>query len=141
MEEYLCCFLGFLETFLYTLSSILCMAERSYGFLLSLIAGITTIFLTILITVIAVKFSGTMLGSLVKDVVFSYFYFFMALHVFLGIVMIFSAYLIKHETHIFLGSSLALFSGIAGLFTVAGLFLGPVLGIIGGILGFREEFR
>ena len=55
--------------------------------------------------------------------------------------MIVSAFLIKHEDHSLSGSIMALITSTFGLLTAAGILLGPVLGIVGGVLGLKEHQR
>ena len=56
-----------------------------------------------------------------------------------GILMLISSYLIKKEYYNLSGSIMLLSSSIIGLVFGAGILIGPVLGIIGGMLGMMEH--
>lgn len=56
-----------------------------------------------------------------------------------SMLMLLSVYFLRKEHHCFGGSVMLLCSSIVGLNLAAGLLIGPVLGIIGGILGLSEH--
>ncbi len=114
------------------------MVERSRvteaGYVISLIAGII---------ILSVAIFGT---YIVKDIIANYGSIFTFLAYFLivsnylaGIIIIVGSELIKHEDHSLAGSIMVLIVSLVGVLTGMGLFIGPIFGIIGGILGLREH--
>lgn len=93
--------------------------------------------------VITLVVSAFLLVSLINAGRFSYdFSFFGAaifVHSLIGILMLVSVYLLRKEHHTFGGSVMLLCSSIIGLTLSSGLLIGPILGIIGGILGMSEH--
>ena len=62
-------------------------------------------------------------------------------HLLIGVLMLISVYLLRKEHHAFSGSVMLLCSSIIGLTIASGILIGPILGIIGGILGMAEHER
>ena len=69
----------------------------------------------------------------------SYFGVAIFVHALIGMLMLVSVYLLRKEHHTFGGSVMLLCSSIVGLTLSSGLLIGPILGIIGGILGMSEH--
>lgn len=114
------------------------MAEKSRiteaGFVISLIAGII---------ILCVAAFGTFL---VRDIIASYgriisifAYFLLVSNFIAGAMIITGSVLIKHEDHSLSGSIIVLIMSLVGIVSGMGLFVGPVCGIIGGVVGLREH--
>tara|TARA_Y100000310_G_C20674093_1_gene811920 strand:- start:1031 stop:1414 length:384 start_codon:yes stop_codon:yes gene_type:complete len=111
------------------------------GFEFSLTAGILTILIALYATwiVFASNFITDIIAPFLKDVVIVIFLGLLFTHYVIGILMIISAFLIKHKDHSLAGSTMILITSIMGILLGAGIFIGPILGLIGGILGHKEH--
>jgi len=78
-------------------------------------------------------------GLLVEEGLTSVLGIAMFVHIFVGVLMILAVFLLRREHHSFSGSVMLLCASIIGLNFASGLLIGPVLGIIGGILGLSEH--
>jgi len=61
------------------------------------------------------------------------------MNILIGVLMLLAVLLLRKEHHSFGGSVMLLCAGIVGLNFAAGLLIGPLLGIIAGILGLSEH--
>ncbi|MFC1705051.1 hypothetical protein ACFLZ6_01840 [Nanoarchaeota archaeon] len=114
------------------------MVEKSRiteaGYVISLIAGIV---------ILSVALFGTYLA---KDIIATYgaifsflAYFLIASNYIAGVMVVVGSLLIKHEDHSLAGSIMVLIVSLVGILTGMGIFVGPVLGIVGGVVGLREH--
>jgi ABC-type multidrug transport system permease subunit len=100
------------------------------AFVLSLLAGALTLFFAVWET------KGVLLNN---DVVFQYFVaVLLVMHYTVAVLMFASAILLKREHHVLAASIMLLCASTAGLVLLAGFFIGPAMGILGGIAGVRE---
>src|SRR3989344_6755377 len=60
-------------------------------------------------------------------------------HLLISILMLISVYLLRKEHHCFGGSVMLLCVSIIGLTIASGILIGPILGIIAGIMGLSEH--
>ena len=104
------------------------------GFVISLIAGII---------ILSVAVFGT---YLTRDIIATYgaiisilAYFLLISNYIAGAMIIVGSVLIKHEDHSLAGSIIVLIVSLVGIVSGMGLFVGPVCGIVGGIVGLREH--
>jgi len=111
------------------------------GFIVSLIAGVLTIFLPMIVNLVGLGFLSTLLGQMLREVVILMVTGVLVMHYLCGLVMIVSGFLIKHEDHSLAGSILILVVSTITLVSFGGLFIGPILGIVGGIMGLKEHQR
>ena len=63
----------------------------------------------------------------------------LSLHLLAGILMLTGVYLLRKEHHTFSGSIILLTASIVGLNLASGLIIGPLFGLIAGILGLSEH--
>ena len=114
------------------------MVEKSRiteaGFEISLAAGII---------ILGVASFGTYLA---RGIIASYgaiismlAYFLLISNFIAGAMIIVGSLLIKHEDHSLAGSIIVLIISLIGIMSGMGLFIGPVFGIIGGVVGLREH--
>lgn len=78
-------------------------------------------------------------GNLFIDGFVSFFEVAISLHLLVGILMLTGVYLLRKEHHTFSGSIILLTASIVGLNLASGLIIGPLLGLIAGILGLSEH--
>jgi hypothetical protein len=104
------------------------------GFVISLIAGII---------ILGVASFGTYLA---RGIIASYgaiismlAYFLLISNFIGGTMIIVGSILIKHEDHSLAGSIIVLIISLIGVMSGMGLCIGPVFGIIGGVVGLREH--
>ncbi|UCH12404.1 MAG: hypothetical protein JSW18_00165 [Candidatus Omnitrophota bacterium] len=114
------------------------MAEKSRiteaGFVISLIAGII---------ILGVAFAATFLA---RDIIATYgkiisifAYFLLVSNYIAGVMIVVGSILIKHEDHSLSGSIIVLIMSLVGIVSGMGVFVGPICGIIGGVVGLREH--
>lgn len=114
------------------------MAEKSRiteaGFVISLVAGIVIL----LVAVVATYLTRGIIAT--YGAIISFFAYFLIISNYIaGIMIIIGSVLIKHEDHSLSGSIIVLIVSLVGVIIGMGLFIGPVCGIIGGVVGLREH--
>jgi len=105
------------------------------AYLFGLWGGVITLMVSVLMLIMLVTYRGTMFGQ----GVITFFEIVMLAHLLIGVLMLISVYLIRKEHHCFGGSVLLLCASIIGLAIASGLFIGPILGVTGGIMGMAEH--
>ena len=111
------------------------------GFEFSLIAGIFVLVQAVTLTFFIfgstffTEFLGPFLQTWVKYAVIIWLFG----QYISGICMVVASLLIKHEDHSLAGSVMVLVVSLFGLFLAMGALVGPMLGIVGGILGLKEH--
>ncbi|HLC63248.1 MAG TPA: hypothetical protein VJJ21_02920 [Candidatus Nanoarchaeia archaeon] len=108
--------------------NILRLTRNSY--LLGLIGGVITLLVSLYL-LWRLSFAGALNLDLLGASVF--------MHLLIGLLMILSVFLLRKEHHSFSGSVMLLCTSIIGLNFASGLLIGPLFGIIGGILGLSEH--
>jgi len=93
------------------------------------ITSIVAVFLLVRLLIAGELFQGMI--SAVELVLFT--------HLSIGVLMLLSVYLLRKEHHCFGGSIMLLCVSIIGLTFASGLMIGPVLGMIAGIMGLSEH--
>jgi len=78
-------------------------------------------------------------GNLFRQGTVSFFEFGVFIYLIISLLMLVSVFILRKEHHSFGGSVMLLCSSIIGLTIASGLLVGPILGIIGGILGMSEH--
>lgn len=114
------------------------MAEKSRiteaGFVISLIAGIIILGVAVVATFLTKGIISTY-GAIIS--VFAYFL--LISNYIAGLMVVVGSVLIKHEDHSLAGSIIVLIVSLVGVVSGMGLFLGPIFGIVGGVVGLREH--
>ena len=110
------------------------------GFELGVAAGTVTLITT---TVLAfLMFFYTPLALFLKETfpeLYVFMVFFLIVNYVCAIITIVASYLIKHEDHSLAGSILILAISAFGMMFSIGLWVGPALGVISGVLGLKEH--
>lgn len=106
------------------------------AYLLGLFGGVITLAVSLFLLVGLYKTGNFALFDLDS---FSILNIIIISHIFISVLMLLSVYLLRREHHCLSGSIMLLCSSIIGLTIASGLMIGPVLGIVGGILGMTEH--
>lgn len=123
-----------------TLSSEHKITIPGYGF--GLASGIVTVITTALLYYLI--FHATPLASFLKDTFFEMYVFtvfFLIGNLVCAIIMIAASFMIRHEENALAGSILILIISAIGMVFSIGLWIGPILGIISGMLGLKEHHQ
>lgn len=89
-------------------------------------------------------FHATPLASFLKDTFFDMYVFvvfFLIINIVCAIIMIAASFMIRHEENALAGSILILIISAIGMVFSIGLWIGPILGIISGMLGLKEHHQ
>ena len=106
------------------------------GYIFSLVSGIIILVVTIIaISIISIltRYLGNLLGI--------FAYILLGMHLLSGILITIGSILIKKEDHSLAGSILVLVVSSVGILIGTGLYIGPAVGLVGGILGLKEHQR
>ncbi|MBW2980137.1 hypothetical protein KY360_01825 [Candidatus Woesearchaeota archaeon] len=114
------------------------MAKKSNiteaGFVISLIAGIIILCFAV-VGIFLTKNIEANYGAIIS----LFAYFLLVSNFIAGLMIIVGSVLIKHEDHSLAGSIIVLIISLVGIVSGMGLFIGPVCGIVGGVVGLREH--
>ena len=113
--------------------------ETMPGFLVSIMAGFVMLFITLVELILVFRIKTTVFGELLQDFVFTILFIVVIIHLVLSILITIGSVLLKHEDHSLSGSIIVLGGGMFGLLLGAGLFIGSIQAIIGGVMGLKEH--
>ncbi len=111
------------------------------SFLLSLIGGVTVLFISLLGLFFSSRLMGTMASQVLVRSIIVVFFSLMVMHVVCGMCLIVGSFLIRSKKYSLAGSITVLVTGVVGIILGAGLFVGPIIALIGGIMGMRAHQR
>jgi hypothetical protein len=104
------------------------------GFVISLVAGV----IVLGVASFAVYLARGIIAS--YGAIISLLAYFLLISNFIaGAMIIIGSLLIKHEDHSLAGSIIVLIISLIGILSGMGLFVGPMFGIVGGVVGLREH--
>ncbi|HIH43469.1 TPA: hypothetical protein HA246_07565 [Candidatus Woesearchaeota archaeon] len=84
------------------------------------------------------------MASFLKDAFFDMYMFvvfFLIANIVCAIIMVAASFMIRHEENALAGSILILIISSIGMVLSIGLWIGPILGIISGMLGLKEHHQ
>ena len=115
-------------------------SQNNAGFILGIVSGITILFFAFVVAGFGYKFTQTQIWLLLGATPFlkTLFTSFISIHILIGVLSLSSCALIKDDCHKRLGGLVLVAFSVIGILVGAGFFIGPLFGLIGGLIARKD---